>query len=66
MQVLTGEDPTPTDDVFSLACLFYRLVARYRVFGSGMRLRPPKMEWNDCGQRKLFSQITVIIKDDDT
>lgn len=33
MQVLTGEDPVPTDDVFSLACLAYRLIAGYRVFG---------------------------------
>lgn len=33
MQVLTGESPTPSDDVFSLACLLYRLVAGYRVFG---------------------------------
>jgi hypothetical protein len=33
MQVLTGEDPVPSDDVFSLACLLYRLVAGYRVFG---------------------------------
>lgn len=33
MQVLTGEDPTVADDVFSLACLLYRLVAGYRVFG---------------------------------
>ena len=33
MQVLTGEDPMPSDDVFSLACLLYRLVAGYRVFG---------------------------------
>ncbi len=33
MQVLTGEDPTPMDDVFSLACLLYRLIAGYRVFG---------------------------------
>jgi serine/threonine protein kinase len=33
MQVLAGEDPVPTDDVFSLACLLYRLVAGYRVFG---------------------------------
>ncbi|NNC76787.1 MAG: serine/threonine protein kinase, partial [Woeseiaceae bacterium] len=33
MQVLTGEEPTPSDDVFSLACLLYRLVAGYRVFG---------------------------------
>ncbi len=33
MQVLTGEEPAPEDDVFSLACLYYRLVAGYRVFG---------------------------------
>jgi len=33
MQVLTGDDPAPADDVFSLACLLYRLVAGYRVFG---------------------------------
>lgn len=33
MQVLTGEDPVPADDVFSLACLMYRLIAGHRVFG---------------------------------
>ncbi|HWM29816.1 MAG TPA: protein kinase [Woeseiaceae bacterium] len=33
MQVLTGEDPVPADDVFSLGCLMYRLVAGHRVFG---------------------------------
>jgi serine/threonine protein kinase len=33
MQVLTGENPVAADDVFSLACLLYRLVAGYRVFG---------------------------------
>lgn len=33
MQVLTGEEPIPADDVFSLACLLYRLIAGYRVFG---------------------------------
>lgn len=33
MQVLTGEDPVPADDVFSLGCLTYRLAAGYRVFG---------------------------------
>ena len=33
MQVLTGEDPVPADDVFSLACLMYRLIAGYRVYG---------------------------------
>jgi len=33
MQVLTGDKPAPSDDVFSLACLLYRLIAGYRVFG---------------------------------
>ncbi len=33
MQVLTGEDPVAADDVFSLCCLLYRLIAGYRVFG---------------------------------
>lgn len=33
MQVLTGETPVPSDDVFSLACLMYRLIAGFRVFG---------------------------------
>ena len=33
MQVLTGEEPAAADDVFSLGCLMYRLVAGYRVFG---------------------------------
>lgn len=33
MQVVGGEEPVATDDVFSLACLLYRLVAGYRVFG---------------------------------
>ncbi len=33
MQVLTGELPVAADDVFSLACLMYRMIAGYRVFG---------------------------------
>ncbi len=33
MQVLTGEEPIASDDVFSLSCLLYRLLAGYRVFG---------------------------------
>lgn len=33
MQVLTGDEPVPSDDVFSLGCLLYRLVAGHRVFG---------------------------------
>jgi serine/threonine protein kinase len=33
MQVLTGNEPVAADDVFSLACLAYRLIAGHRVFG---------------------------------
>ena len=33
MQVLTSEEPVASDDVFSLSCLLYRLIAGYRVFG---------------------------------
>ncbi|MDH3491110.1 MAG: protein kinase [Gammaproteobacteria bacterium] len=33
MQVLTGDEPVASDDVFSLACLLYRLLAGHRVFG---------------------------------
>ncbi len=33
LQVLGGETPVTSDDIFSLACLLYRLVAGYRVFG---------------------------------
>ena len=33
MQVLGGEEPVASDDVFSLGCLLYRLVAGYCVFG---------------------------------
>ncbi len=33
MQVLTGEEPVAADDVFSLSCLLYRLIAGHRVFG---------------------------------
>lgn len=33
MQVLTGDEPNAADDVFSLACLAYRLIAGHRVFG---------------------------------
>ena len=33
LQVLGGEEPVAADDVFSLGCLLYRLIAGYRVFG---------------------------------
>lgn len=33
LQVLGGATPVTSDDIFSLACLLYRLVTGYRVFG---------------------------------
>jgi serine/threonine protein kinase len=32
-EVLSGEEPVAADDVYSLGCLMYRLIAGYRVFG---------------------------------
>jgi len=71
MQVLTGEDPVPADDVFSLACLFYRLVAGYRVFGprnaadaaeEGMEPQPPQelnaQQWQAVKKALAYSRVT--------
>jgi serine/threonine protein kinase len=70
MQVLTGEDPAPTDDVFSLGCLMYRLVAGHRVFGprnaaeaaeQGMEpQRPPNLsdaQWRALKKSLAFSRV---------
>ena len=70
MQVLTGDDPVPADDVFSLGCLLYRLVAGYRVFGprnaaeaaeEGMvPQRPPGLEdhqWKALKKALAFSRV---------
>ena len=71
MQVLTGEEPVPADDVFSLACLFYRLVAGYRVFGprnaadaaeQGMEpQQPPGLpdrQWQALRKALSYSRVT--------
>ena len=71
MQVLTGEEPVPTDDVFSLGCLFYRLVAGYRVFGprnaaeaaeEGMTPQPPPSlsdtQWRALKKALSYSRVT--------
>jgi serine/threonine protein kinase len=71
MQVLTGEDPVPADDVFSLACLLYRLVAGYRVFGprnaadaaeEGMEPQPPEElnpeQWQAVKKALSYSRVT--------
>lgn len=70
MQVITGEIPTPADDVFSLACLLYRLVAGYRVFGprnaaeaceEGMQPQPlpglSKQQWEAVRKALAYSRI---------
>ncbi len=71
MQVLTGEDPVPADDVFSLGCLLYRLVAGYRVFGprnaaeaaeEGMKPQRPQGltdgQWRALKKAIAFSRVT--------
>ncbi len=71
MQVLTGEDPVPADDVYSLACLAYRLIAGYRVFGprnaaeaaeQGMTPQPPKNltdgQWRVLKKALSFARVT--------
>jgi serine/threonine protein kinase len=71
MQVLTGDDPVPSDDVFSLACLLYRLIVGYRVFGprnaveateAGMTPQQPQglseTRWKALKKALSFSRVT--------
>ncbi len=71
MQVLTGDEPAPSDDVYSLACLLYRMVAGYRVFGprnaaeaaeQGMRPQRlnslPEVQWKALKKAISFSRVT--------
>lgn len=71
MQVLTGEDPVPADDVFSLACLMYRLIAGYRVYGprnaaqaaeDGMEPQRPQgladEHWQPLKKALSYSRVT--------
>lgn len=70
MQVLTGEDPTAADDVFSLGCLMYRMVAGHRVFGprnaaeaaeEGMEPQRPQAlndtQWRALKKALAFSRV---------
>jgi serine/threonine protein kinase len=70
MQVLTGEDPVPADDVFSLGCLMYRLIAGYRVFGprsaaeaasEGMEPQQPQglsdIQWSALRKALAYSRV---------
>ena len=71
MQVLTGDDPVPSDDVFSLACLLYRLIAGYRVFGprnaaeaAEEGMKPQRLagisdgQWRTLKKALSFSRVT--------
>jgi serine/threonine protein kinase len=71
MQVLTGDEPAPSDDVFSLACLMYRLIAGYRVFGprnaaeaaeEGMKPQVlktlPEPQWRALKKALSFARVT--------
>jgi hypothetical protein len=71
LQVLGGEEPTAADDVFSLACLLYRLVAGHRVFGprnaaeasdAGMQPQRPHglsdTQWDALGKALSFARVT--------
>ena len=71
MQVLTGEEPTASDDVFSLGCLMYRLIAGYRVFGprnaaeaaeAGMEPQRPQSlndaEWQALRKALSYSRVS--------
>lgn len=71
MQVLTGEEPVAADDVFSLGCLLYRLVAGHRVFGprnaaeasqEGMKPQRPQGlsdgQWRALRKALSYSRVT--------
>ncbi len=71
LQVLGGEEPVASDDVFSLACLFYRLIAGYRVFGprnaqeashAGMKPQCPQgindKQWAALKKALSYSRVT--------
>jgi serine/threonine protein kinase len=71
MQVLGGEEPVAADDVFSIGCLLYRLVAGYRVFGprnaaeaseAGMQPQRPQglsdTEWAALKKSLSYPRVT--------
>lgn len=78
MQVLTGDEPVAADDVFSLACLLYRLIAGYRVFGprnaadasqAGMTPQRPQgftdSQWSAMRKALSYSRVTRFAAMDD-
>ena len=62
LQVLGGEDPVPADDVFSLACLFYRLVAGYRVFGPRNAAEASQAAMQPQRPQQLSDEQWVVLK----
>lgn len=71
MQVLTGEEPIASDDVFSLGCLLYRLIAGHRVFGprnaaeasqEGMKPQRPQGlsdgQWSALRKALSYARVT--------
>lgn len=71
LQVLGGEEPVAADDVFSLGCLLYRLLAGYRVFGprnaaeaseAGMQPQRPQGldddQWNALRKALSYARVT--------
>jgi len=71
MQVLTGEEPMASDDVFSLGCLLYRLIAGHRVFGprnaaeasqEGMKPQRPQglsdRQWSALKKALSYARVT--------
>ncbi len=71
VQVLNGEEPAPADDVFSLACLLYRLVAGYRVFGprnaaeaAEEGMRPQRLEALSEGQWQALRQAIAFSREE--
>jgi len=71
MQVIGGEEPVASDDVFSLGCLLYRLVAGYRVFGprnaaeaSQEGMKPQRLQnvsddqWKALKKALSYSRVT--------
>lgn len=71
MQVLTSEEPVAADDVFSLGCLLYRLLAGYRVFGprnaaeaSQEGMKPQRLkelndsQWKALKKALAYSRVT--------
>jgi len=71
MQVLTSEEPVAADDVFSLGCLLYRLIAGYRVFGprnaaeaSQEGMKPQRLkglndsQWKTLKKALAYSRVT--------